>query len=281
MLALTGDDLRISNERSILAGMAPAHHPAGLSEVAGLAEVGRAVRPLTLAADRLVPVLPGLSGVVPGGGLARGSVTHVDGPAATSLALALLAGPSAAGSWVTVVGCPDLGLAAAAEAGLVLERVALVAEPAPGDWAAVVAALLGGVDVVLVGPTHRVGAADARRLAARARERGTVLVQLRPPRRSGRSVGLEADLRLTVIDASWQGVGRGHGHVQARRLTVDVGGRRWADRPRQVELWCPGPTGAVVTVASEPAAPREQADERWAGSDTDQLVEHWRDEQVG
>ena len=116
----------------------------------------------------------------------RGSVTVVEGDgAATSLALALVAGPSAAGSWTAVVGCPGLGLAAAAEAGVALERLALVAEPEPGDWAGVVAALVGAVDVVVVGPTHRVRAADARRLAARARERGTVLVQL--PTARGRS----------------------------------------------------------------------------------------------
>ncbi|HVN50535.1 MAG TPA: hypothetical protein VMT43_03835, partial [Acidimicrobiales bacterium] len=104
---------------------------------APLAEVARAVRPVALARDRVVPVLPALSGLVPDRGLVRGSVTVVEGEAATSLALALVAGASAAGGWTAVVGCPDLGLVAAAEAGLALERVALVTEPAPGDWAAV------------------------------------------------------------------------------------------------------------------------------------------------
>ena len=144
-----------------------------------LEAVGRAIRPVALAREQVVPVLPALSGLVPDGGLVRGSVTVVEGDgAAISLALALVAGPSAAGSWTAVVGCPGLGLAAVAEAGVALERLALVAEPEPGDWAGVVAALVGAVDVVVVGPTHRVRTADARRLAARARERGTVLVQL-------------------------------------------------------------------------------------------------------
>ncbi len=215
------------------------------SSGASLQEVGRAIRPVTLARDQVVPVLPALSGLVPDGGLVRGSVTVVEGDgAATSLALALVAGPSAAGSWTAVVGCPGLGLAAAAEAGVALERLALVAEPEPGDWAGVVAALVGAVDVVVVGPTHRVRAADVRRLAARARERGTVLVQL--PTARGR--GLEADLRLTVVEARWQGVGRGHGHVQARRIAVEVGGRRRADQSRRVELWCPDPRGAVRAI---------------------------------
>jgi hypothetical protein len=222
-----------------------------------LAEVARTVRPLTLARERTVPVIAALADLLPDGGLAGGSVTQVVGPAATSLALALAAGPSAAGWWTTVVGCPDLGLAAAAEAGLALERVAMVAEPAPGEWAGVVAALIGGVDVVLVGPTHRVRAPDARRLAARARERGTVLVQLRPSDTVGgrRADGLDADLRLTVVEARWQGLGQGHGHVQARRLTVEVDGRRRANRPRRAELWCPDATGAVTAVATHTTAP--------------------------
>jgi hypothetical protein len=226
-----------------------------------LEAVSRVIRPMTLAREQVVPVLPALSGLVPDGGLVRGSVTVVEGDgAATSLALTLLAGPSAAGSWTAVVGCPGLGLAAAAEAGVALERLALVAEPEPGDWAGVVAALVGAVDVVVVGPTHRVRTADARRLAARARERGTVLVQLP----AARGPGLEADLRLTVVESQWQGVGRGHGHVQARRIAVEVGGRRRANRPRRVGLWCPDELGHVREVASLPETGHENASGRRA-----------------
>jgi hypothetical protein len=213
-----------------------------------LAEVSRSIRPLALARDQVVPVLPALADLVPDGGLVRGGVTLVGGRAAPSLALALIAGASAAGSWTVVVGCPDLGLAAAAEAGLALDRLALVAEPETGAWANVVAALVGAVDVVVVGPSHRVRAPDARRLAARARERGTVLVQL-----AGRQPGLEADLRLTVTEVDWQGLGRGHGHLEARRLVVEASGRRRAARPRRAELWCPDRHGAI-TLISPPAS---------------------------
>jgi hypothetical protein len=226
-----------------------------------LAEVSRAIRPVALAHELVVPVLPALAGLVsgaaPGAGLARGSVVHVDGVAAPSLALALVAGPSAAGSWTAVVGCPDLGLVAAAEAGVALDRLALVAEPAPGEWAAVVAALVGAVDVVVVSPTHRVAAGDARRLAARARERGTILVQLT-------SSPVEADLHLTGVEARWQGLGRGHGHLRARRLVVEAGGRRRAARVRRVELWLPDAEGAVTVAAAAPAS--------YAGSDADRLA---------
>ena len=49
---------------------------------------------------------------------------------ATSILLALLAGASAAGSWCAVVGMPSLGLVAAAELGIALDRPLLREEGA-------------------------------------------------------------------------------------------------------------------------------------------------------
>ena len=215
-----------------------------------LADVVRSTRPVTLARDQVVPLAGALLGLVPDGGLARGSTVVVDGSgAATSLALAVAAGPSAAGAWVAVVGRADLGLAAAVELGIAADRLALVAEPPDDQWATVVAALIGAVDVIVVGPAHRVRAADARRLAARARERGTVLVQAGGRRASSSAPGLDADLRLTVLASRWQGLGAGHGHLQARRLTVEATGRRRASRPRRAELWLPDIHGQLAAVA--------------------------------
>src|SRR5436305_1103558 len=83
-----------------------------------------------------------------------------------------------AGSWAAVVGMPDLGLLAAAELGVVLHRLVLV--PRPGtELGAVVAALLDGVDLVVVATDgiallRSRGAGLARRLSARARHRGAV-----------------------------------------------------------------------------------------------------------
>ncbi len=255
--------------------------PPVLRPAPDLAEVGRAIRPVVLAHEQVVPVLPALSLLVSdqriGGGLVRGSVVRVEGMAAASVALALAAGPSAAGSWTAVVGCDDLGLAAAAEAGVALERLALVAEPAPDQWAGVVAAFVGAVDVVVMGPTHRVRVGDARRLAARARERGTILIQVAQGFRAGTgrarpgsgTGAIEADLRLTGVEARWQGLGHGHGHLQARRVVVEAGGRRRAARPRRVELWLPDARGAITAVApSSPRGPRVDegdADERDVG----------------
>ena len=87
-------------------------------------------------------------------------------------------GASQAGSWVAAVGLGSLGLVAASELGVTFEHLALVADPGRerAGWASVVAALVDGFDVVLVAAACRLRAADTRRLVARVRERGAVLV---------------------------------------------------------------------------------------------------------
>ena len=157
----------------------------------------------------------------------------------TSLALALVAGPAAAGSWIAGIGVSSLGLVAAGELGVPLDRLVLVADPPAASWGAIVATLVDAFDVVLV-RARRVGASDARRLTARARERGAVLVLL----------GDEAaawpeapDVRLRVADAQWQGLGAGHGHLRARR--VQSRSTAGAARPVPVARGCGCPRPAV------------------------------------
>jgi hypothetical protein len=200
----------------------------------------------TLADERLLPVVPALRQLLPGQGLRRGMTVTVSRSAA--LALALVAGASATGSWVAAVGLPDLGIVAAAETGITLERLALVPSPGARAWPAVVAALLDAVDVVLVRPPARLPAAQARRLAARARERGAVLVPLGP-------WSEPADLRLAVTASAWHGLGQGHGSLRARQVEVLVAGRGAATRERRVLLWLPSPNGTIA-----PAVPPRVVD---------------------
>jgi hypothetical protein len=211
---------------------------------------------VALAQARTLPALGPLAGLLPDGALPRGITVSVGGPGATALALALAAAPTAAGGWAALVGVPGAGLAAAAELGVVLERLAVIDPPEPAAWPGVVAALLGAFDVVLVAPGHRLAHGAVRRLAARARERGTVLVPVTGP--AGRFAGPwpEApELRLGVVAARWEGLGRGHGHLQARRVTVEATGRRGLARPRRVDLLLPGPSGAVEVATGEGKAP--------------------------
>jgi len=187
-----------------------------------------------------LPLLQGLTGLLPEDGLRRGSTVAVEG--ATSLALALLAGPSQAGSWCAVVGAPELGLQAAAEFGIVLERLALI--PRPGQaWASVVAALVDAFDVVAIRPTGTVPPSLASRLSARLRKHGGVLLCL------GQWEG--ADLRLTAVDEQWDGLGDGYGRLRARQLRVRVSGRRGAATvPHEERVWLPAADGTVGIAAA-------------------------------
>ncbi|CAO5167903.1 Protein RecA [Frankia sp. AiPs1] len=193
--------------------------------LAALQEIAHSpVRRAAHAGERLVPVASALAAILPEAGLRRGTTVAVTGSA--SLVLTLLSAPSQAGAWCAVVGFAQLGLLAAAETGIVLERLALV--PAPGPrWPVVVAALLDAMDVVVVRPPARAGSAG-RRLMARARERGAVLVAV------GAWEG--ADLCLVALERRWDGVGAGHGHVRVGDLLVEASGRGAARRPRRAWL---------------------------------------------
>ncbi len=209
--------------------------------LARLHEVAARARPVALAREQVLPVLEPLQTLFPEG-LRRGSTIGIE--RSTSLALALVAGPSSEGSWLATAGLSSLGLAAAAELGVDLEHLVVVADPPSSSWGAVVATLVDAFDVVLVRPCRRVGVADARRLTARARERGSVLVVL-----GDRATWPDApDIGLSLASEQWHGIGDGHGHLSARHVVVDMHGRRAAARARQVSLWLPAPGGGVAAV---------------------------------
>ncbi|MEM7142057.1 MAG: hypothetical protein AAF548_13605 [Actinomycetota bacterium] len=226
------------------------------------------VAPLALARERTLPVHAALQGLFPEGGLRRGSVVAVDGVGATSLALAVAAGPSASGSWVAVVGEPDLGLAAAHETGVALERM-LVIDPSGGRVGTVLAALVGAVDVVIVGSAARVRPAEMRRLSARMRERGSVIIRIGAGDQDGIDVGLR------VVDHEWTGLGVGHGVLRARRVRVQAAGRGASAKPRAAALLLPGPAGEPVELGERAdggdEAPAEGSDDD-RGTDPRRLV---------
>jgi len=204
---------------------------AALADTLERAGVALGVEPV-LAKDRTLPLVAALAGLFPEGGLRRGSIVAIGAgslPGATSLALALITGPCAGGSWCAVVGAADLGLVAASQLGIDLERLALV--PSPGaNWAVATAALLEGFDAVLLCLSGSVSQPDARKLEARARERGAVLIVL------GASWPARADVQLAVASGRWGGLGDGFGHLTGRELEVVATGRGAAARPRHVRL---------------------------------------------
>ena len=217
--------------------------------------IAHRVAPVSFAGDQTMPVLDALVPLFPRGTLQRGTVVAAAGSGgALSLAVATCAAASAAGCWVAVLGADRLGLAAVEESGVALDRLVVVEPPEPGQWGAVAAALVDAFDLVLIVTRHRVDAGQARRLRARARERGSVIVQV------GRWGWPQApDVRLDVIECNWDGLGLGHGVLQARRLTVTAVARRDARPRRKLTLWLPDLHGRI----SDAARPSET----WAGSD--------------
>jgi hypothetical protein len=188
------------------------------------------------ASSRSLPVLPGLAEVL---SLQTGSAYAVD---SASLALAVLAGPSSAGEWVGVVGAPDLGYEAAAEMGVDLDRTIVV--PEPGEhWLSVTAALVDVASVVLVRPPAAVTEHQAERLRARLRTKDAALVCWGEwPR---------CQTRLRSQGSTWFGLGRGHGHLSGRQLTVEV--NRTGSPRRSLRLSLPGSGGAFPVPADASA----------------------------
>lgn len=198
----------------------------------------------------------GVGGLRRGERAGRGRVAELMAGGGTSLMLGLIAAASRNGAWCAVVGVPAMGMLAAAESGVVLERLALVPEPGP-DWAAVVAALIDGVDLVVVAVPGPVPAGIVSRLAARARQRGSVLVPF------GDWAG--ADVSLSVESGRWEGLGSGRGRLRRREVTVLARGRGAAVRPREVTMWMPGVTIRPDVIPSAPAEPEDAAVRRWGG----------------
>jgi len=109
--------------------------------------------PAVLAGTRLLAVGGPIGTILPAGGLRRGSTVALDGPpgaGSTTVAFTFAAAATSAGEWAAVVD-PDgtWGARAAAEAGVALERCAVVRRVPADRFATVVAALLDGVALVI------------------------------------------------------------------------------------------------------------------------------------
>ncbi|HWW44286.1 MAG TPA: hypothetical protein VN180_04375 [Acidimicrobiia bacterium] len=189
---------------------------------ARLAELGGRARPVVLARDRALAV-PGSLGELLPDGLVRGSVAVVDGvpgSGATSVALTLCAAVTGVGEWAAAVDLEGtLGGEAAAAAGVDLERFVVARRVPPARWATTIDVLLDGMSLVVGEVPRHLRAGDARRLEARTRERGGVLLALIGPA-SAWPAGATA--RLRVEGGPWPGLGAGHGLLTSRSPQVRV-----------------------------------------------------------
>lgn len=153
-------------------------------------------------------------------GLVRGRVLSCDGDAALTIALGVLGAATHDGSWLAVVGVPDLGIAAARDAGVALNRLVFVSTPRDTRrWAATMATVIEGFDLVLAAVPDGVAAADTRRLRSRLQVRRGVLVTL------GAWID-PADVSCSTTTTRWNGAQHGAGHLRERHVRVRVAGRR-------------------------------------------------------
>jgi len=207
------------------------------------------VGPVAFARDRVLPVVPALGSLLPEAGLVRGSIVGCQGGTALSVALATVAEASAAGSWLACVGLPSLGLRAAEELGIALERLVMVADSADlseASLANMMSALIDGFDLIVLRGTPGIGIATARRLQARLQARGAVLVVV------GNPGPFICDVTITGLGSQWEGLGDGSGRLARRRLALSATGRR-SPRVREIEVWLPGANGGIEPTASPSA----------------------------
>lgn len=233
---------RSTNERvfDTLGGMAVTNVTSSVANVTTLAAA-------VPARDRTIPVDEPLGSMLPDGGLPRGRVVGCSGPAAVSLACAVVAGAARAGSWLLLLGAPTVGLEALAELGVPLHRVVSVATDArPASWAERMAAATDGFELIVTTPPRGADRVE-RKVRQRVQARGAVVVTV-----GGSALG--DDLTFTSARPRWVGIGRGHGRLVGRQVEVELAGRR-IPRPVRRTLWLPGPDGRMQAV--EPGSASE------------------------
>ena len=209
--------------------------------------------------ERLLPVADELAPLLTQPGLVPGSVLATQGPGALTLATAFAAEVSRTGGWVAAVGLGRMGVSAVAERGASLDRWAFVDEPG-GAAAEVLNALIGNVDVVLLAAGVRLAAAHSRRLRARLRERGTVVIEVAEAKTAGsRGAGAFSPAGSRGAGA-W---GRRIWRIQPRRdpdggtCRVDRSwARSWTAAGAPGRGGRDGPRRGVAAAASRPVAAR-------------------------
>lgn len=227
--------------------------------ITDLKQMVERVRPVSLASEQLLPLAPVLANMF-GSGLRRGSTVLLKGGSgATSLALATCAAATANGLWLGCLNAQSLGWAAAHELGVDLNNVVTVTVPGR-DLVAACGAMVDVFDMVLFDTARGVSVGEARKLAARARERGCVLLLTDDRRRSiragstatGSSRGDSAgwpeptDVVIDVAETSWAGLGSGHGRLREGHMQVDVTGRRGFSAARSTQIQLVGGAGHVA-----------------------------------
>ncbi len=202
-----------------------------------LAELSTRLQPVARVDEQVLAVRHELVSLFPWGGLRRGSILDVG---SVSLCWWVISEAVREGSWAAVVGLRDAGWASLPEHGVVADRVVAIDTPPPDVAVTALAALVDALDIVVVGPEITLRASDLRRLSARIRERGGVLIGVNPGPAAGSGWAEGVDLRIHMKSSRWVGAGRGDGVLHGREVEIEAQGKGAAARPRRVTLWSQG-----------------------------------------
>ena len=192
-----------------------------------------AVRPALDLTLETLEVVDDVRAVLPDRGLVRGRIVSCRGDAAVSLALRLVSRATRDGSWLAAVGVDHLGVVAAREHGVALERLVVVSPgDATSDWVSAVGIAVEGFGVLLLCVPKGLSSRDAQRITTRIHSRRVVVVCVEPASRADGQHVFVPDVVLQTTTTAWHGIGEGAGHVRSREVCVEVSGRRVA-RPAQ------------------------------------------------
>jgi hypothetical protein len=203
-----------------------------------------------VAGEDLVPLLLPLQQALGVDGLRRGNTVLIggeEGSGATSLALALIAKATTDGMWCSIVGPPDLGVVAAVELGVDLERLVVVASPRTRA-ATAIGALVEGCDVVLLRLPLAMSRTEMLRLGARARQRRVLVVLLSDPRSRAVAWPEAPDITVQIRSSVFSGIESGSGRIAGRRIEIETVHRRSGGLRAPVALWLPAVTGELRLV---------------------------------
>ena len=189
-----------------------------LNEV--LTALGDRVAPVSMALERTLPTPADCADLFAEGGLVRGRTLSTTGPAATTVMLRLVAAAVEAGGWMAVIDVPTLGLDAASELGIALERVVAIDTRDAGVWADVVAAAADGFEVLVTRVPGDVRPSTLRKVVTRLQQRGVVMMVVGDPG------PLACDGVIDTGHQVWAGVGAGWGRLEQRVVEVTATGRR-------------------------------------------------------
>lgn len=165
----------------------------------------------------------------------------------SSVALSLAAAATTQGLWTVVLGWPTLGLVAAENLGVNLGRLVMAEVNSAEETLVALDILVGPIELIIVNNLD-LSTREHKHLISRLRSKGTTLISLNTSWKRLPDV----ILRASVLE--WQGLGRGHGYLQRRRIRVQSVGRRGASQERCVEIWMPAVGGNTKTAKGSRSA---------------------------